>query len=173
MTYIRVIFVWPWKLVSVSVRYLFYQAMDEKIKTCTLRFPAKENRNMEKASGFDWSIVSQYYIKTKYRLISRKLLGMKFFHPSVRLTNQKPRALVSVRQTNQIALFSFVCCFCLVRAFSFQGHTKIALTQRVSKARVVFGVTTQTLENFRFQDEDEGEYEKCYFWRMSLRRRQK
>ena len=133
--------------------------MDEKIKTCTLRFPAKENRHMEKASGFDWSIVSQYDIKTKYRLISRKFLGMKFFHPSVRLTNQKPRAFVSVRKTNQIALFSFVCCFCLVRAFSFQGHTKVALTYRVTKERVVFGVTTQTLENFRFQDEDEDDYE--------------
>ena len=113
---------------------------------------------MEKAL-FDWSIVSQYEVKAKYRLISRKFLGMKFFHPSVRLTNQKPRAFVSVRQTNQIAVFSFVCCFCLVRAFSFQGHTKIALTYRVSKARVVFGVTTQTLENFRFQDEDEDDYE--------------
>ena len=124
---IRAIFVWPWKLVSVSVRYLFHQSMDEKIKTCTLRFPAKENFNMEKESGFDWSIVSQYDVKAKYRLISRKFLGMKFFHPSVRLTNKKPRVFVSVRQTNQIALFSFVCCFCLVRAFSFQGHTKIAL----------------------------------------------
>ena len=28
-------------MVSVSVRYLFYQPMDEKIKTWTLRFPAK------------------------------------------------------------------------------------------------------------------------------------
>ena len=123
---IRAIFVWPWKLVSVSVRYLFYQPMDEKIKTWTLRFPAKENPNMEKAL-FDWPIVLQYDVKAKYRLISRKFSGMKFFQPSVRLTNQKPRAFVSVRQTNQIAVFSFVCCFCLVRAFSFQGHTKIAL----------------------------------------------
>ena len=53
--------------------------------------------------------------------------GMNFFQPSVRLTNQKPRAFVSVRQTNQIAVFPFVCCFCFVCAFSFQGHTKIAL----------------------------------------------
>ena len=30
-------------------------------------------------------------------LNSRKFSGMKFFHPSVRLTNQKPRAFVSVR----------------------------------------------------------------------------
>ena len=27
------IFVWPWKMDSVSVRYLIYQPMDEKIKT--------------------------------------------------------------------------------------------------------------------------------------------
>ena len=29
----RAVFVWPWKMVSVSVRYLFHQPMDEKIKT--------------------------------------------------------------------------------------------------------------------------------------------
>ena len=111
-------------MVSVSVRYLFYQPMDEKIKTWTLRFPTKENPNMEKAL-FDWPIVLQYDVKAKYRLISRKFSGMKFFQPSVRLTNQKPRAFVSVRQTNQIAVFPFVRCFCFVRAFSFQGQTKI------------------------------------------------
>ena len=143
--------------------------MDEKIKTWTLRFPAKENPNMEKAL-FDWPIVLQYDVKAKYRLISRKFSGMKFFQPSVRLTNQKPRAFVSVRQTNQIALFSFVCCFCLVRAFSFQGHTKIALTYRVTKARVVFVVTTQTLENFRFQDEDD--YENEVFSKLVVRVRE-
>ena len=100
--------------------------MDEKIKTWTLRFPTKENPDMEKAL-FNWPIVLQYDVKAKYRLISRKFSGMKFFHPSVRLTNLKPRAFVSVRQTNQIAVFPFVCCFCFVCAFSFQGHTKIAL----------------------------------------------
>ena len=68
--------------------------MDEKIKTWPLRFPAKENPNMEKAL-FDWPIVLQYDVKAKYRLISRKFLGI--FHPSVHLTNQKPRTFVSVR----------------------------------------------------------------------------
>ena len=70
--------------------------MDEKIKIWTLRFPAKENPNMEKAL-FDWPIVLQYDVKAKYRLISRKFSGIKVFHASVRLTNQKPRAFVSVR----------------------------------------------------------------------------
>ena len=83
-------------MVSVTVRYLFYQPIDEKIKTWTLRFPAKENPNMEKAL-FDWSIVLQYDVKEKYRLIPPKFPYLKFFHPSVRLTNQKLRAFVSVR----------------------------------------------------------------------------
>ena len=67
----RAIFVWPWKTVSVSVHYLFYQPMQEKIKTWTLRFPAKENPNMKKAL-FDQPIVLQYDVTVKYRLISRK-----------------------------------------------------------------------------------------------------
>ena len=83
-------------MVSVSVSDFFYQPMDEKIKTWTLRFLAKKNPNVEKLL-FDWPIVLQYVVKAKYRLISRKFSGMKFFHPSVRLTNQKPRAFVSVR----------------------------------------------------------------------------
>ena len=77
-------------------RYLFYQLMEEKIKTWPLRFPAKEDPSMEKAL-FDWPIVLQYDVKAKHRLISRKFSGITFFPPGVRLTNQKPRAFVSVR----------------------------------------------------------------------------
>ena len=62
--------------------------MDEKIKTWTLRFPAKENPNMEKAL-FDWPIVLQYDVKPKYWLISRKFSGMKFFSPEDSLNQQK------------------------------------------------------------------------------------
>ena len=69
--------------------------MDDKIKTWALRFPTKENPNMEKAL-FDWPVVLQYDLKVKYWLISRKFLDIKFFHPSVRLTSQKPHAYVSV-----------------------------------------------------------------------------
>ena len=70
----------------VSVRYLFYQPMDEKIKTWPFRFPADENPNIEKAL-FDWSIVLQYDVIANCRLISRKFSGTKFLHPSVCLTN--------------------------------------------------------------------------------------
>ena len=57
-------------MVSVSVPYLFYQPVDEKIKTWTLRLPTKENPYMEKAL-FDWPIVLQYDVKAKCQLISR------------------------------------------------------------------------------------------------------
>ena len=76
--------------------------------------------------------VLQYDVKAKYRLISRKFSGMKFFHRSASLTNHRPRAFVSVRQTTEIALFPFVCCFCFVRAFSFQVHTKIGSNMQCS-----------------------------------------
>ena len=46
---------------------------------------------------FNWPIVLQYDVKAKCRLISRKFSGMKFLHPSVRLTSQKPCTFVSVR----------------------------------------------------------------------------
>ena len=69
-------------MVSESVRYLF-QPVDDKIKTWTLRFPTKEDPNIEKAL-LDWPNVLQYDVKSKYRLISRKFSGMKFFHSSVR-----------------------------------------------------------------------------------------
>ena len=66
--------------------------MNAKIKTWTLRFPAKENPNMEKAL-FDWPVVLHYDVKAKYRLISRKFSGMKFFHPS----DKPSKSLYSVR----------------------------------------------------------------------------
>ena len=80
--------------------------MDEKIKTWTLRFPAKENPNMEKAL-FDWPIVLQYNVKAKYPLISRKFSGWKFFHPSIRLTNQKPKK--PINQTISVRLLFLFC----------------------------------------------------------------
>ena len=80
--------------------------MDEKVKTWTLRFPAKENPNTEKAL-FDWPIELQYDVKAKYRLISRKFSCM----------------LCPLNRHISVCF-----CFCFVRAFSFQGHTKITLT---------------------------------------------
>ena len=36
----------------------------------------------------DWPIVLQYDVNANYRLISKKFLGMKSFHQSVRLLKQ-------------------------------------------------------------------------------------
>ena len=58
-------------MVSVTVRYLFYQPMPSP--------------NMEKTL-FDWPIVWQCDVKANNRLISRKLSGRKL---SVHLANQK------------------------------------------------------------------------------------
>ena len=59
--------------------------MDEKIKTWPLRFPAKENANMEKAL-FDWPIVLQYDVKAKYRLNASffPCLELLFLYPTIR-----------------------------------------------------------------------------------------
>ena len=88
-------------MVSVSVGYLFYQAMDEKIKTWTIRLPAKENLNMEKVL-FDWPIVLQYAdVKAKYRLISsQKVLGHEVFSAE-RWLNQPKATRVCIRSINQ------------------------------------------------------------------------
>jgi len=86
-------------LVSLSVRDLFYQPVDEKVKTWTLRFPAKENPSMEKAL-FDWPIVLQYDVKAKYRLISRKFFGHEVFS-SGRSLNQPKATRVWIRPINQ------------------------------------------------------------------------
>ena len=62
-------------------------------------FSRPKNPNMAKAL-FNWPIVLQwlqYDVKVKYRLISRKFSGRKYFQLSVRLTNQKLRAFASVR----------------------------------------------------------------------------
>ena len=79
-----------------KVRYLFYQPVDEKIKTWTLRFLTKENPNMEKAL-FHWPIVLKYDVKAKSRLISRKFFGQEVFSLERRLTNQNLRTFVPVR----------------------------------------------------------------------------
>ena len=73
---------------SLSVRYLFYQPMDEKIKTWTRRFPAKENPNMEKV-WLDWQMVLECDVKAKFRLISRKSFGREVFSPERSLHQPK------------------------------------------------------------------------------------
>ena len=125
--WVTAIFVRAWKMVSVSVRYLLYQPMNEKIKTWTLRFPAKENPNMEKAL-FDEPIVLQYDVKANYRLISRKFSSMKFF--SAERSLKQPKATrVCIRSINQSnrsisARFLFLFCSRVFTSRSYENRSK-------------------------------------------------
>ena len=90
----------------------------------TLRFPAKENPNMEKAL-FDWPIMLQFNVKAKYRFISTKFFRHEVFSAEP-LLNQPKATLVcicSTSQSNRSIPFVVSVLFTL----SFQDHTKIAL----------------------------------------------
>ena len=97
------------KMVSVSVCYLFYQPMDGKNKTWTLRFPAKENPNMEKAL-LDWPIVLQYDVKA----ISRKFFGHEVCLPERSLSQPKARCVCirSIHQLNHSISVRLLFLFC-------------------------------------------------------------
>ena len=108
--------------------------MGEKIKTWTLRFPAKENPNVEKAL-FDWPIVLQYDVKAKYRLISRKFFGHEVFSPERSLNQPKARCVCirSINQSNRsisvLLLFLFCSRFFISRSWensSNLGHAGIS-----------------------------------------------
>ena len=114
--------------------------MDEKIKTWTLRFPAKENPNMEKAL-FDWPIVLQYDVKAKYRLISRKFFGHEVFSAERSLNQPKARCVCirSINQSNRFISVRLLFLFCS-RVFisrSYENHPNSVLKQLLS----AFGYT--------------------------------
>ena len=96
-------------MVSVSVCYLFYQPMDGKNKTWTLRFPTKENPNMEKAL-FDWPIVLQYDVKA----ISRKFFGHEVCLPERSLSQPKAGCVCirSIHQSNRSISVRLLFLFC-------------------------------------------------------------
>ena len=106
--------------------------MNEQIRTWTLRFPAKKSIIWRRHCSIDQSCCS---MKSKRSIdwFLESSSGMKFFHPSVRFTNQKPRTFVSVQKTSQIALFPFVCCFCLFARFHFKVIRKSLQLSKTSK----------------------------------------
>ena len=87
--------------------------MNEKIKTWTLRFLAKENLNMEKVL-FDWPIMLQYDVKAKYRLISRKFFGHEVFSPERSLDQPKAMhvCIRSIDQSNRSIFVRLLFLFC-------------------------------------------------------------
>ena len=114
--------------------------MDEKIKTWTLRFPAKENPNMENAL-FDWSIVLKYDVKARYRFISIKFFGHEVFSPESWL-NQPKGTRVYIRSINQSNRFIsvrllFLFCSRVFISRSYENHPNSVLKQLLS----AFGYT--------------------------------
>ena len=93
--------------------------MDEKNKTWTLRFPAKENPNMEKAL-LDWPIVLQYDVKA----ISRKFFGHEVFSAERSLNQPKVRLYPFDKPIKSLYFRSFVV-FVLFARFHFKVIRKL------------------------------------------------
>ena len=96
-------------------------------------FPPKKTLMWRTHCWHCWPIVLQYYVKAKYRLISRKFSGMKFFHASVGLTNQKPRVRVCIRSVNQSNRSISVCLsflFCS-RVFISRSYENLSIRKNV------------------------------------------
>ena len=132
-------------MVSVIVRYLFYQPMGEKIKTWPLRFLAKENLNMEKAL-FDWPIILQYDVKAKYRLISRKFFGHEVFSPERSLDQPKATRVCirSIDQSNRSIFVRLLFLFCF-RVFISRSYENRSIEISQTNSALTWGHSEATL----------------------------
>ena len=138
----RAIFVWPWKVVSVSVHYFFISQWMKRSKHGLFVFPPKKTliwRRHPSIGQWCCSMTSKRSID--WFLESSR--AWEVFSPE-RSLNQSKATSVCIRSTNQsycsisVRLFFF----CFVRAFSFQGHTKIALNTRgVGRIRYNYALT--------------------------------
>ena len=90
----------------------------------TLRFPTKENPNMEKAL-FNWPIMLQFNVKAKYRFISRKFFRHEVF--SADALFKQPKATRVCIFDKPIKSFYSICCFCLVRAFISRSYKNCSI----------------------------------------------
>ena len=92
------IFVWHGKMISVTVHNLFYQPMDENIKTWTFRFPAKKNPLIRRRHFWIcWPIVLQYDVKAICKMF---MIGHEDFSHE-RSLNQPKATRVCIRSINQ------------------------------------------------------------------------
>ena len=121
-----------------SVCYLFHQPMDEKNKTWTPRFPAKENPNMENAL-FDWPIVLQCDVKA----ISRKFFGHEVFSAARSLNQPKARCVCIhlIHQSNR---------FISVRLL-FLFHSRIFISRSHENRSICFTGQKLTLNSLNLK----------------------
>ena len=127
-------------MVSASVCYLFDQPTDEKIKTWTHFFPAKENPNVEKAL-FNWPTVLKYDVK----IVStdfKKFLGHEVFWSNVLFNNQSKATHNSIHLMNQSNCSISICllflfCSCVFISRSYENHSiggwKVSLFGEIKK----------------------------------------
>ena len=106
---------------SVSVRYLLYQPVDEKIKTWPLRFPAKKTLVWRRHCSIGQSCCSMTSKRSIYAFL--RVLGHEIFSPERRLTNQKPRALNMYPFDKKIKSFYF--CSFVVSVLFARFHFKV------------------------------------------------
>ena len=117
--------------------------MDGKNKTWTLRFPAKENPNMEKAL-FDRPIVLQYDVKA----ISRKFFGHEVCLPERSLSQPKARCVCirSIHQSNRSISVRLLFLFCS-RVFISRSYENRSILTPVMRARLyLLGRIDTTME---------------------------
>ena len=72
---IRAIFVWSWKMVSVSVQYIFISQWMKRSKHGLFVFPPKKTLKWRR----HWPLMLQYDVKAKYRLILKSSWAWSFF----------------------------------------------------------------------------------------------
>ena len=133
-------------MVSVSVRHLFYQPMDEKIKTWPLRLPAKETLIWRRHCPIGLLCCS---MTSKRSIVS----GMKLFHPSVRLTNQKATRVCirSINQSNRfISAHFFLFCSCdfkVIRKSLYHSYLRNK-GSGVQLGKILWSIPTETFLEF-------------------------
>ena len=103
-------------MVSVSVRYLFYQPMDEEIKTWPLPFPAKETLIWRRHCSIGQSCCSMMSKRSSDWFLESSG-AWSFFHQKVCITNQTPRHLYLFDKSIK-SLYDYFCSFVVFVLFT-------------------------------------------------------
>ena len=122
-------------------------ANEWKEKTWPLRFPAKENPNMEWAL-FDWPIVLQYDVKAKYRLISRNFFGHEVFSAERSLNHPKAKC-VCIRSIFVRLLFLF--CSRVFISKSYETRSSISVCKLPGISRTCTNSVAHWIELFKIR----------------------
>ena len=93
----RAIFVWPSKMVWKVFVICFISQWMKRSKHAFFIFPPKKTLIWRRHCSVGQSCCSMTSQRSTGCFLESPRACMKFFHPNVRLTNQKPRAFVSVR----------------------------------------------------------------------------